>query len=433
MTIRGILGAGILDLLEGVQKSVGIGGMSIFLVVGALVAVNARRLNRHWLILGYFFCLMLSGSSIDILHTFSTLVRWCLIAVIAISVQQGSANAGGPCRLLGFAALFGMLSSSWSLPGSELTGFYENAIAFVFLMIAAPSCSDAMSTKNRILAIPNYYCLGSAVYVMLTLLAAPQASEDLGGQRFSGGNQSVVLFVVNGGILLPPLIWKIKKSQSLWVKTYCSMTSLLIVLLGVLSATRSGLYAGLIGSLFMLRFRAKHLLLLILLCVGTYVSATRILNSMPVQKEYVHKRFFETGNNGRTSRWNRALELCLANPVVGYGAGSSTKREYGFHNAFLLAWHDKGLIGLGCVSMAYILMLRQSSSLAFGQQYTEDVNDIGRLCLAWTVVLVLVGCVESKLLSPTNIMMFTSIFVSIIVAATKRRIAIEGQYRRHTH
>ena len=132
------------------------------------------------------------------------------------------------------------------------------------------------------------------------------------------------------------------------------------------------------------------------------------------QVEFVTSRYESTNTTGRPEKWDRALDLCLSDPITPAGFGALSITGFGFHNAFLAAWYEGGVLGLLLFPGACIVLFFSHLGVIRSRAPTE-VQDLGRLFLGLTLALVAGAFFEVKLYSPSNILIFTLTIVSIAI------------------
>jgi O-antigen ligase len=147
------------------------------------------------------------------------------------------------------------------------------------------------------------------------------------------------------------------------------------------------------------------------------VAVIYVFSLMPEQAQFVKRRFTNLETTGRAEIWLDALSMCLKRPFLGYGSGGSQILG-SFHNAYLTAWYEGGLAGLILFGGAFVVMALRELKLVVQQKH-EEILDLARLLLGLTLASIAAGFFESKLVSPSNIAIFTAIIVSVILTRLK--------------
>src|SRR5262249_33749923 len=125
----------------------------------------------------------------------------------------------------------------------------------------------------------------------------------------------------------------------------------------------------------------------------------------PRQADFLMRRYFTTDTNGRQFVWSEGIARCIERPLYGRGinlsdtvqipiiTGAVVSYINSYHNSYIMAWYDTGLVGLlffvSAVLICFyklvrILMLRPDRELKF----------FARLFLAVLITLAVEGMTE---------------------------------------
>ncbi|MDA7875282.1 O-antigen ligase family protein [bacterium] len=376
--------------------------------------------NAFLLIPIYLVMCMFSGHTINQLDTGTTLFRWWLIFCFSATALKMGRYPGPICMMLGCYWLFSLFSVLWSpnfSGGIQLSGLN-------ILMNIGGSCAIAglILSPLEVKKTAELYCLMSIIFIFNGFVSIGSMS----GSRFAGAlGDSVGIFVITGGLLMPALLWAfICRSKGTRIAAGVGFT--FVSLLCVLSGTRTGLFAGVLGSLSLLfQFDAKAFVRAMVALIITVIFCLSAVQLFPQQTDFISSRYFETdrsGNlsirtntTGRDELWKKAFDKTVERPVLGRGAAADKKaRIGGFHNAYLQEWYNSGIVGVLLFFGASILALFKTFRLTQSKTLDKECLQISRLLFAWMIVLFLVSFFESKLTSPSNIMAFTMVLIGVM-------------------
>ncbi len=390
-----------------------LGWFGTFVVIFWVIVFSfvSLRLKRQTLVLAYLVMLMFSGASISLLDHGSTLCRWFLIFCLALSACKGWRFPGWPCTMIGAYSLFLIVSVLWS--PFPLHGLQFAVLLFLITLPAGGAIRDELHSKEDLVRVIKYYGWVAAIFVV-TALAGKAPME---GNRFSGGIESAPLFVITGGILLIPLVAMFFVETQRRNRNILLCLSVAVFTASFLSGQRSGFFAGILGLLPMFyRFAKNQFTSVALITLITCTISVVALETAPDQRDFLERRYLTLDVNGRASRWEAAFRYCMDAPFTGHGVESDRKRRVGFHNAFLKEWHNGGIVGLVLFFGAFLVMGLQSLDICFRRNVPQGYNDIGYVLLGWSIALGASAMFESKLSSPSNIQMFTTVICSVIIA-----------------
>ena len=215
---------------------------------------------------------------------------------------------------------------------------------------------------------------------------------------------------------MPCLLWGVLSAKDKLARNLHFLAFAVVFFLGLLSAQRTGFFAGIMGCIpLLLRFVSQRAGYLILAIIAVMLSGIVVLQIFPEQAEFIQDRYFEKGLNERDELWAKAWEEIMKNPILGNGAGSHSKLGFGMHNAFMQEWYPGGLLGLILYFGAFVYAAYKSTELTLDRSLPAEPVNLARLCLGLVVVLTSTAFFESKLSSPSKILSFTAINVGIIL------------------
>jgi len=386
-----------------------VGGL--FILVLFLLAVLGKRTA----LLGiYLLLLMFSGFAVEAVDAGSTLMRWLVMFLIAMTCYAGARSPGAPAVMLGVYAILGIMMSP--LAPSTSWAIQQSTLLLVISIPMAAAAAHQLRTMDDIVKLLKLFIVAGGLYVILGLVTLPSLA---GGARFAGAGTSAPLFVLTGGLLLPVALWgAMQKGIRQW-RVYCAVIAVCTGMLCLISGQRTGTLAGFIGCLPLLaRFGMKKLMIgLLLLAVGLAL-VYGVLQAMPDQAAFVERRFTSIDTTGRLEAWATALAMCLRSPFIGHGVGSSAEPGFGFHNVYLISWFEVGLVGLILYAGALVWMAFRATGLVL-QRFNREASDVARLILGLTLAGMAAAFFESKLASPSNIAMFVTIVSSVILVRLK--------------
>ena len=406
-----------MDLLGRIEDFIRLAGPVGLIVVGvfilALILITAMG-KRTMLVATYLFLLMFSGFVIESVSAGTTLLRWLVMFLIAATGLTGMRSPGAPCLLLGIYGLVGLVTSP--LAPDTFWAIQRAGLLVVISLPMAAAIAQRLATLDDLYRVLKTFILAGGLYVLLGLATLPSLT---GGARFAGATSSAPLFVLTGGLLLPIALWGALQSGIKQWRIYCVVIAIITGMLCIVSGQRTGTLAGFIGCLPLLaRFGVRKLLIgLVLLAVGIVLIYV-VLSAMPQQAEFVIRRFTSADTTGRVERWNMALDLCMRNPFLGQGVGADQVHDFGFHNAYLVTWLEMGLVGLILYAGAFVWMAARSLRLILGRG-DREIQDVARLLLGLTLASMTAAFFESKLVSPSNVAIFTAVMTSVMLVRLK--------------
>ncbi|MCE5328009.1 MAG: O-antigen ligase family protein [Planctomycetaceae bacterium] len=387
--------------------------MVVVLLLVALLVLGI--LNKRWLLLSLFVsALMFSGHVHESLDSGSTLLRWAIMFVLALTAFNGMANPGIAAVMLGIMATWGIATSFLSV--STFYAVQKAGLLFVLALPMAAVMADRARTERDVRIFLMILMCTAGLFMVLGV----QSLGSLRGARYAGAISSAPLFVLTGGLLAPVMLWGAMSSLPKYWRIYSAVVLAVIVILCVLSGQRTGTFAGFIACLPLLlgRFGIKRLLLALVVVIVIAVVANFVLDMMPAQKEFVIRRFTSADTTGRTRLWMAGLGACLKEPFVGHGSGMAATLGFGTHNAFLNVWYELGLPGLVLFAGAMITMLVQSVKQIISGHNPEG-REYGRLFLGLMMGSLAAAFFEAKLDSPSNVAVFMMVITSVMLTCLR--------------
>lgn len=397
-------------------------GLGVVLLVLLALLVLAVMNQRRVLLGTYLVLLMFSGFSVQTVDAGATLLRWVVMFLLALTCIRGGHWPGWPALLLGLSAATGLVLAP--LAPMPLWAVQVGGLLLLLCLPMASSVATTLETLVDIERLLKLFLVASALYVLLGLSSLGSLTQ---GQRFSGASSSAPLFVMTGGVLLPIAVWGAMNPALRRWRLYCLGVAACTFMLCIISGERTGTFAGIIASLPLLgRIGPKRILVSLLVVVLAAAVLWVVLQQMPDQAEFVRRRFISTDTTGRGEKWAEAFALCLEEPWIGHGLGGAGT-NFGFHNAYLVTWYDGGAIGLllyvsalgGLTAMSFLSVLRTRD---------PDLNGIARLVFGLALGTMAAAFFESKLTSPSNIAIFTTVMCSVILSQLRRMEAWHRQW-----
>ena len=387
-----------------------LGVLGILLAVLAVLAMALAR-KQSLLVQAYLVALMFSGFTLPAIDSGSTLFRWGVLAALGASALLGWRNPGLPAMMVAALGLFGAATAGFS--PRPLYGFQFGVGLLLTTGLAGGVIARCFTDIAGIRELLKYFRSVAVIYLVLAVSALPTMRQ---GRRYSGLLSSAPLFVMTGGILLPILLWSwLDRSRTTGQRWRSGFLALVILAVMLLSGQRAGLYAGALGSLpLVVNARLGRAFRAVMGLAILGVVLLFVQSRLSVQIEFVTSRYESTDTTGRPERWSKALALCLADPITPAGFGALTTVRFGFHNAFLAAWFEGGVLGLLLFPGACLVLIFSHFSVIRSRAPT-DVQDLGRLFLGLTLALIAGAFFEVKLYSPSNILIFTLTILSIAI------------------
>lgn len=347
----------------------------------------------------------------------STLVRWLILALLALNCLRLRVYPGTPLLLF---LIYGVLGVGMIVFSEVLFWSLQTGGVLMLTILAAVALSDVMQTRDDIRKILYLYLMAAMGWLALGMATLPQLLAAKNAARISGVITSAPLFVITGGLLLPVAVWGALCSKRHGWKIFCSGLSIALILLLFVSGQRTGTFGGLIGCLPLVFRRKAGNLVFVLMLIGVVgVTGFRLATMNRQQVDFLKKRYLTTDTNGRTTIWTEAITECLHSPVIGRGHGGDRafgmKYHHPTHNAYLAAWYNTGLIGVSFYLAAFAVGASQCLKLIrFGRD--QDLRDMARVLLGVLMAEFAVGMFETTS-SPSN---FATITLAMVLAMIGR-------------
>ncbi len=412
----GTMGSDLIARLEMfLETAGGVGVIVLGLLLLSLMFLSVLGW-RMVLVALFVAALMFSGAAVLSLDAGSTLFRWTIIFALALTCIRGMRSPGLPAIMLGAVGFLALLSG---LRGQfPLYSIQRSILLMVAALPMAAAIAHHLRTVNDVTRLLKMFLWAAGLYAVLGMAFLPSLRA---GTRFAGGFRGAPLFIMTGGMLIPFVLWGAIRERAGVTRWYCVIVLICIGLICVISAQRTGAFAGFIGCLpLLIRFRFKKILagtgLVLLAGVAVYVFAVLV----PEQAAYVVERFWSTELSGRREIWAHGLALCLDAPWLGHGIGGLGEAT-GFHNAYLAVWYNGGLLALVIFTGAYLIMCFRSFKL-IRLRVGAEINDIGRLFLGLSLACLATSFFEESIFSPSNMASFVGLTISIGV--TRMRVLI---------
>ncbi|MDA8964583.1 O-antigen ligase family protein [bacterium] len=393
--------------------------LPIFYLAGTLFISSTKY--SFFLVPSYLFLCLFSVSTSEAIGPAATLARWWLIVCFCIAAAIRSGPPGTVCRMLGFYWAFSLVTCLWS--PSLAHGIQSSGLAFLLTYIGSRGLAGMLSNTGQIRKV---FLLFAGMSPALIAISVAGLSSLTGGRYAGGMAESYGLFVITGGLLMPTLLWCFFSCRGR-VRFFYGLSFLFLMPLLLLSAQRTGFFAGVIACIPMLmQFSFRRILYASMISGGVLIVGVIALNFFPEQKMFIQKRFFvesegggmmiSTNTTNRTDRWTSAIEKIGDRPFIGYGASAHREAGFGgFHNAYLQEWYNGGILGVVLFFGASVVALWKSFRLLGSAVLSAKDRYLCRLLFSLMLFLILVSFFESKLASPSNIMVFVMVLVGVSI------------------
>jgi O-antigen ligase len=392
------------DLLGRLQRFAEAGNPHLVMaaLLGMLVLIVLAALDmRMTLIALNLLALVFADAANDTLASGATLARWAIVALIAATNVWGSAWPGLPVILLAGYGLLAVIVAP--IVYAPMFAIQSGLLMIVTTLGFGSALARRLRSFDDALTLLKLLLIVAGVWVLVSLWWLP---EMVSGFRFSGAGTSAPLFAITGGLFLPIALWGSFDVESRGWRWYSRGLGMCTLFLLLLSGQRTGAIAGALGCAPMLLRRGATVFRVSVVTIALVIAAAAlVIHFYPAQTAFVVGRYEERGLSGRQDRWMLALRNCLQSPFIPHGAGSSDDLVgIGFHNAFLVAWFEGGLIGLALFLGSFVLMIARGSNLLLRSDQPRVIS-AARVSLSVVCVLVLSAFAEQKLASPSNLLM----------------------------
>lgn len=404
------------DQLARFIEMTGAFGILAFALVSVTLILLAAVGRRDLLLALFLLALPFSGSVILWLNSGSTLFRWSVMIVLALTALSRFQWPGLAAFLMGFAACLGI---PMGLGGIGPMYILQKTILFVVMMgPMAASLAYQLQDIKDVHRVMRYFIIAAAVLAVLSVVSLPQLRA---GERFAGATTSAPLFVMTGGLFLAFSLWGAIQFRGFW-RGLAIVTFLTIAMTNVISGQRAGTVAGFIACLALLmRFKFKRMLAGVVVVLAVVGGIVIFFKFMPDQASFVYGRYFEEGSSGRVERWQYALQVCSENLLAGHGMGSAGWLPHTFHNGYLSVWYDAGIIGL----MMFLLAFALTGVRCLQVFLYKPTQEIGRLFIGILMALMFMAMLEESVWSPSNVA--GSVMMILMVMSTRMVLIIKDE------
>ncbi len=402
-------------LKDFVQSGGGLGGAMLALGFFALVGMGLVR-KRWWLISIFVGALMFAGYDVPAIDAGSVLVRWLVMFVLALTCVHGMKSPGLGAILMTGVAVMGIMTAP--IAPNAMWAIQFSGLFFILTFPMAAAIADELRTMLDVTRILKILLVGAGIWVCLQAAALPGLAV---GRRFTGAGETSGAFAFTGGLMLPVTLWGVLSGGSKSWKLYSAVTGTLILLLILLSGSRTGTFSGLIACmpLILARFGIKKVALGFVLIAMGLGLVWGVVSYMPKHKEFLLDRYISTDTTGRVERWEMALEEALDSPFVGQGVGGEIVASgVAPHNVYLVIWLTHGAVGLLLFLGGMIVMLVHAVTL-MGKRTGSQAKDVGRLFAGIMLGSMAAGFFVAKTNSPSNVIAFFIILTSVVVQRTR--------------
>ena len=321
-------------------------GITLLILFGLLLFyfALAKLTYIHMLILSLSASLV--GSTIPIVDSLSSLLRWLSIFLLLISGilrNQVKVSAGllffWGYVFLGFLFLFRANSIDWQ---------FQRCLLLLIVALAIPLAygnESYRSIKSSLVCIS----LAAVVFSLMNFISLPAKLSE--AARFSGYSRGAASFALFLGGLLPFTFWGLWRANSRSIRMACLLGFIFGLITLILSGQRTGTLAGLIAlsPLLIAIRKPKFIACCVSLVILTLFLGYSLVEQFSGQRiDFLFGRYsVDFSLSGRTPIWKNALLHIDKNPLLGRGVGAAeTVIDYSFHNAYLEIWYNTGLLGL---------------------------------------------------------------------------------------
>jgi len=398
----------------------GVWGITAIVLILLVLAALALMKKRTVLLYVCLATLMFSGAAPRFgTREGSVLLRWTVMILVALTGIHGMRSPGVPMLMLGGVAAYGFAMAP--LSPSFIYSIQMASLLFALTVPFAAAVTHHLRTTEDIYRLLRLYIMAAGLLVLLGLMSLPELMRsDPGVEVRIEATTTSSLFVLQGGIMLPICIWAATQPRFRRWRLYCFSVAAAIIMLSLVSGSRAGTYAGFIGCLPVLsRFGYKRLLASLGVVAVAAVLFSLVMTTMPGRSEVLYDRYIGgigrgDYTTGRYELWIASIGDCLEEPLIGHGLGSEIAKGWGAHNAYLKAWWEVGFGGMFLFVGAFVGMGIQALRL-MRSHAGREFRELGRVFLAMTLVLTSMGFVEGKLLSPSNVAIFTAVLLGAML------------------
>ena len=392
---------------------------AIFVVVAMCALAFFGKRRALFFVLAITF--PLSGSVWVSVDTYSTLLRWFVLGLMALTVFRLRVSPG---KAWVFFAAYLLLSIGFGLLVSPGASTIQYAILYISLALGIASLAEDMKSTKQITKIFLLFLAPALIWTFLSLSNFSNLGRNTAGfaMRFSGGGTAAPLYVMTGGICLPFVVWGAMRSTSMHWRIALGLIVPLMVFFLVASGQRTGTFAGVLGCMPLLMRRKFGKMFAVGVLVAICAGSIWLIQSVNQdQSDFVAQRMLNTSTTGRYEIWEILLtEYILPNPFIGHGPASSRGLKalvgLGTHNSYLAIWYDSSIFGLLLLLTVIAIAYWRSGMLILFAADSES-RELGRLCLGILMATTSSGLFEASLAAPSTIVSVT--FLLAVVAAER--------------
>lgn len=410
--------AGRIQQLIETTAGFGVIALAVFIIAGLVMAALGQR--RALLTL-YIMAFPFSGFPIAAIDSASTLFRWFLMLMLALTCLRGMAFPGwGTVAFAASALLAALMGLYGPIP------WYSTQRAGLLLVMTLPfaaAIAHYLSTKEDFFRLLRVFVIAGAMMVVLGVLGFRDAEE---GQYQAGILGRAGMMSFTGGLLMPWLLWgganEYMKRNWRWIclLLFCSLAGVVAI-----TGRRGGIVAGLIACVpIVAKFGLRRLRLVLVAVLLFAVTLVVVAAVFPVQFDYVIERFTEGSLSGRELIWAIAWNASMENPWVGRGMNTEYQVvSNGFHNVWLKVLYEVGIFGLLAFALVFAYGTVQAIRYMLAGQ-SAVVRDMARLTLGLLMGAGVMSMFESSVFGPGsgNISSFTLI-IAVVLAHRLKHMA----------
>jgi O-antigen ligase len=400
-------------------------GLVVFLIL------SPRRVE--WLLLVMVTSSAFVGSSSAILDSVAALTRWAAIGLLFVIplVRRGPFFRGGVLlfvihAICGFLFLLNAVSLEWQI---------QRALLLMATAVAVPSATivaagDSKSAKRLFMEIG---VIGSVV-VLVSAVQLPAQMATVG--RFTGASQGVPHYAMVLGSLIPFVFLGMWGDTSRIVRTLYATMFLIGAFCLLITAQRAGTLGGVIGitPLLIALGLSKKIRIVVVGILGALIVFLVISNLDETRLKYIQSRYEpKSGLSNRDVVWAEAYGMIMENVLLGHGTGAAENTrtsESSFHNAYLEAWFNGGLLGLLCFVGAQLRVLYVTFWL--GRYGPVELKKEITLASGVVLGICFVGFFESSPAGASTILVLTFLVVAAVMESQYRNMQASKAQSRST-
>jgi O-antigen ligase len=318
-------------------------------VIALFIVLLVSRRRVEWILLLMIASSAFVGSTSAIVDSMAALVRWGAIGLLIFLplARKGHFYRGAVVFYMiyafcGFIFLFNSVSLEWQL---------QRALLLIATVIAVPSAAIVAAGNPG--TLKRFYAEIGIIGCVVVLVAAFQLpSQIMTADRFAGASKGVPHFAMVLGSLIPFVflgMWREDKRLARILFGAAFVTGAFCLFL---TAQRAGTLAGVIGiaPLLLTIGMSKKLRIAVVAVLSVVCLYLLISNLEDSRIRYIQDRYEpKAGLSNREIIWGEAMAMISENIFIGHGTGAAENTrtsEPSFHNAYLEAWYNAGLIGL---------------------------------------------------------------------------------------